>query len=769
MLTNYPQFIAWQFVQGPSDPKPRKVPIDPLTRQAIDPHNPANWRAHDDPALNGHHKGFVLSERDPFFFLDLDACRTETGWTDEAVQICQAFPGFAIEVSISGTGLHIIGTCDKSKLTNRRHKFKAGKQSVEFYTTKRFMALGHGFQGAFHLDGTDRLLAWIPQGNPADDVELTSGPVLGYTGPADDDELIRRMLSAGGSVNAQMGGKARIGDLWSGDASILCQMFPSASGDAYDRSSADASLMFHLAFWTGKDAERMDRLFRRSALMRPKYAERADYRSATIKNAIGAQARIYDHVVTPQATVEPGQSMLPDDVPVDEFLIVPEMEKLFNGCVYVRDQHKIMVPDGALLAPDQFSASYGGHIFQLSADMRAGGTTKNAFEAFTQCRIHRFPRVKGVRFLPREKPGSIVGDAVNTYFPSEVVTEEGDVTPFLNHVARMLPDPRDQKILLSYMVALVQNPGVKFSWAPVLQGVEGNGTSWLAKFITYAVGEKFCHKPKPEDITNKFNAWMMGKLFIEVQEIMMEGRYELIENIKDWITDERIEGHAKGINQFMIDNCANWFLATNHKNAVPVTVNSRRFAMLFTAQQTKADMIKEGWITGSGDLTEYFPKLWDWTRSGGIRYVAHWLRNAKMPDEQFNPAGICHRAPVTTSMPEAIAASLGNAEQYLGEAIAIGERGFRNGWISSIPAEKLLTSKRVNITPQKFAKIMENMGYKRVERSGIIIMEEGESRPTLYVRADMEQPGLSAADYMRAQGYASAPTMGQVVNMTGRR
>ena len=43
--------------------------------------------------------------------------------------------------------------------------------------------------------------------------------------------------------------------------------------------------MSHLAFWTGKDMTRMDRLFRRSGLMRDKYRDRDDYRRDTIRGA----------------------------------------------------------------------------------------------------------------------------------------------------------------------------------------------------------------------------------------------------------------------------------------------------------------------------------------------------------------------------------------------------------------------------------------------------------------------------------------------------
>jgi putative DNA primase/helicase len=55
----------------------------------------------------------------------------------------------------------------------------------------------------------------------------------------------------------------------------------------------------HLAFWTGRDADRMDRLFRRSGLMRPKWDEchssdGRTYGRLTIDKAIAGCRATYD-------------------------------------------------------------------------------------------------------------------------------------------------------------------------------------------------------------------------------------------------------------------------------------------------------------------------------------------------------------------------------------------------------------------------------------------------------------------------------------------
>jgi putative DNA primase/helicase len=60
-----------------------------------------------------------------------------------------------------------------------------------------------------------------------------------------------------------------------------------------DDSVADLALCGHLAFWTGRDATRMDRLFRMSGLYREKW-EREDYRLRTVGTAIEGCSEVYD-------------------------------------------------------------------------------------------------------------------------------------------------------------------------------------------------------------------------------------------------------------------------------------------------------------------------------------------------------------------------------------------------------------------------------------------------------------------------------------------
>lgn len=282
------RFVNWRMIDG------RKVPCR-RDGAACNAHDPANHLTYAEAAAAGLGVAFDLQKNDGLFFLDLDKCRNADGsWRAEAEAIFLSFAGAWGEISQSGTGLHILGRCDPSRLTDRRNKWEGW---LEFYTDQRFIAFGPtGWAPiggtATGQDWTDQLLHMVPARTFLGD--LPEGVDPAYTGPADDDALIKLMLASTGGAGAAFGMKATVAQLWKADPA-LAQFYPAFDGgDGFDHSSADAALMSHLAFWTGKDMPRMDRLFRRSALMREKYKERADYRCDTVQGAARLCQTVYD-------------------------------------------------------------------------------------------------------------------------------------------------------------------------------------------------------------------------------------------------------------------------------------------------------------------------------------------------------------------------------------------------------------------------------------------------------------------------------------------
>ncbi len=429
-------------------------------------------------------------------------------------------------------------------------------------------------------------------------------------------------------------------------------------------------------------------------------------------------------------------------------MMVSDQMQHFSGCVYIETHHKVMMPDGRLLDQQRFRVVKGGHEFQMTADGQgAGAWTKDAFEAFTQSRVHRFPQAKGVRYSP-DAPFAEVDHfgRVNALMLPDVPMSDGDVTPFLVHLTKLLPIERDRRILLSWMARMVQSRGRKFDWAVVIQGAEGNGKTFLLECLRRAVGETVTHLPNPEDMHEKYNAYLEGNLLIGVEEIHMRGRRDLLDRLKKYLNSRVIEIRAMGADKYMADNLTNWMFLTNFKDAVFTHQGDRRYSIFFTAQQEPEDLARDG-MAGQ----RYFPGLWDWARQGGFAAVAGYLNTFQI-DPEFDPLGAAHRAPETSSRTEAIRASFGPVEEALLDAIAEERVGFRGGWLSSYYARKVVEENYRRVGPKIIAEAINNIGLVSFGRATRKIWNEGNAKPTLYFNDNIVQNPIFS-DYCEKQGY----------------
>ena len=712
------QFILWKIVVR--EGLPCKVPFN-ASGNACDPHDPKMWMSASEamavaPSL-GMNVGFTFTASDPFFFLDIDHAKTEAGWSEQAINACAMFPSAAVEVSWSGEGLHVFGSGECPP-----HSCKNVELGFELYTQSRFVALtGSGARGDSAADCTPALIQavskWFVPRESRDGVEWSDTAVEAWSGPDVDADLIKRMISSR-SAGSVFGGTVSFEDLWTANEEALGRKFPDDHGARpYDASRVDAALAQHLAFWTGKNCERMERLMRMSELMRDKWEDREDYLVRTITLAVAQQRDVFcasgkPPAPAPDSVDSNGTACVATAVARNGFQYMAPTQQIdhFAGCVYVSDQHRIFLPCGSLVKPESFKALYGGYVFALDSENEK--TTKNAFEVFTESQAVRFPKARGVIFKPDEPTGAIIDDGespkVNTYVAPFIRTVRGDAGPFHKHLSKIAPNEYDRGVLLAYMAAMVQYPGVKFQWAPLIQGCEGNGKTFLTRCVAYAVGRRYVHFPKADDLDNKFNSWLMGKILIGVEDIFVpESRNSILETLKPMITaGDGIEIQMKGVDQKTVDICCNFMLNSNHKDAIRKTATDRRFAIFYTPQQVAGDLEKWGM---QGD---YFPTLYRWAYSDGYAVVADYLKSYNIPDE-LNPATSCHRAPITSSTEEAISMSLGGVEQEILEAVSENRVGFAGGWVSSMALDRLLDDLHATrrIPPRKRRPMMQQLGY----------------------------------------------------------
>jgi hypothetical protein len=348
---------VWRLVWDAAEGKYAKTPCElGGNPRPIDAGDPRNWNTFDevDAAVRGMRRpvgepvtyahGFRLTADCGYFLLDLDKCVSDgCVLNTHASAMVQAFPGAMLEFSSSGTGAHVIGRTANGIPPHRSRDIHG--LHYELYSDLRGVcfSLDGEADGCADTQCDAALASVIEQYFPPR--EAASLLVRGdWRGPADDDELIRRMLNARQSAAASLGDKASLRQLW--------------AGEVEQNSEHDMALAAHLAFWTGCDAERMERLMRRSGMKREKWNTHrpgGTYLTMTIENAIAGCSAVYqepERSVAVQSEMYgaggmPVPPVTTQHVPVitdEQTAMLQTLLDAVTGCPTLQEMHNTVIP-----------------------------------------------------------------------------------------------------------------------------------------------------------------------------------------------------------------------------------------------------------------------------------------------------------------------------------------------------------------------------------------------------------------------------------------
>ena len=277
------QWVNWRLIPDKDGGKDKKVPFNPITGKGAASNNPNTWTDYAT-AVDALERygfsglGFMFTKDGGLVGVDIDHCYDpETkSFNDTARDIMARQPTY-MEFSPSGTGVHLFF---KGKMPGTGNK--NAKTGVEMYEhTRYFTMTGKKLDGATDTIAEDNgALQWIhetyiraPKRQKRKRQKNTSIQLT-------DDDLLEL---AQGAENGESFTK-----LWEGNWQ-----------DAYaSQSEADMALCCRLAFWSGRDKQQMDRLFRQSGLFREKWDTRhhasgATYGEETLDKACELTAETY--------------------------------------------------------------------------------------------------------------------------------------------------------------------------------------------------------------------------------------------------------------------------------------------------------------------------------------------------------------------------------------------------------------------------------------------------------------------------------------------
>jgi len=275
-LRNLPRWVVWRW--GDVDPKTGKRKKPPFCPTDLRRHGSSTdeqtWATFDQAlaiveAGKADGVGFALCP--PYVGVDLDE---ELPGADQGA-VMGVLDSYS-EHSPSGKGYHVVIRADLNGAG--RHPQGIGVFQVD----RLWYCTGEHVRGTpttieERQDELEKVVAhFLPATNVATDpwrVSSVNLPAGGKISDLDDRELLDRAMAARNG--------AEFTRLWNGD-----------SQGYRSRSEADLAFCNMLSFWTGRDAERVDQLFRQSGLYREKW-ERDDYRNRTIETAIAATTDVY--------------------------------------------------------------------------------------------------------------------------------------------------------------------------------------------------------------------------------------------------------------------------------------------------------------------------------------------------------------------------------------------------------------------------------------------------------------------------------------------
>lgn len=290
VLKNLPIWVVWkkQEVQTPTPQKNKrftKVPyqINGQHASSVDPTQWVTFKEAEAAAPKFSGIGFTISKHHPLLCIDLDHVLNEAGELireDYAILVDAA--DTYTEKSPSGDGLHLIFRLEEHFSLLKNKKVNDDGTAFECYTEGRYFTYTGNSYGETKPVRTidpgiaDELLrmAGYPWGEVAAPKEKIDATTIQLD--LSDQVIVEKMFKSKGGNDIQK--------LYNGDIS--------KHND--DASAADAALCQHLAFWTQKNADQMERIWLASPVgQREKTQQRKDYRDRTINNAISNCETVY--------------------------------------------------------------------------------------------------------------------------------------------------------------------------------------------------------------------------------------------------------------------------------------------------------------------------------------------------------------------------------------------------------------------------------------------------------------------------------------------
>ena len=287
------------------------------------------------------------------------------------------------------------------------------------------------------------------------------------------------------------------------------------------------------------------------------------------------------------------------------------------------------------LVPAAFNRSFEVHL--MTPESQQVGKAPIMPSDFA-LNLKHLPRVDGLTYDPRHSGSDNIFiheglRYLNEYRPESAPlpsSAKADTVGglLINHLRILIEEPEYADLILYFLAHIIQRPGVKIRWCPVIQSGEGAGKSILADLMGAAIGKTNVKIVSPNVMfAGPWNDWAFGCQFLVLEELRVQGknRSDVMNRLKDFLTNNDLAKVEKYQNTRVCPNVANAIAFTNYHDAIHLDNSNRRYFVLESPLQSREQIEK---LVESG----HFDKLDTIIRKHGGA-LRHFLMNVRIPDD----------------------------------------------------------------------------------------------------------------------------------------
>lgn len=292
---------------------------------------------------------------------------------------------------------------------------------------------------------------------------------------------------------------------------------------------------------------------------------------------------------------------------------------------------------GSAMTPAAFDRTFGDKMIEAESS-EDKGLPPNGLPGVSASNhalnVRGISKVFGTQYAPEHDEAVFKSDGqlvLNTYHrhlvPELNPTKSERVGEiWLKHLNILVGCEKMAATVNYWFAALVQHPGRKIRWAPLIQSAQGVGKTLLAEIIGAAIGNRNVSTVEQSALSSgQWNDWAENAQLVVFEEIKVPGkiRLEVMNRLKTIITNNSIQIVAKFRDSKVERNVANVICFTNFKDAIHLEETDRRYMVIWSPIQTKNQVLQL-------NATGHFEKVARLAKHGDV--LRHYLMNVEIPE-----------------------------------------------------------------------------------------------------------------------------------------